>query len=258
AEAARFVAAHVPGRYRIVPNGVDVSRFARPVSAGPPHGQGSPGRAAARILYVGRLDARKGLEVLLEAFQALSCEAAPSRRPHLILVGDGPQRPALERRAAALRLPVTFAGAVARERLPAFYRDADLFVAPSTGGESFGITLVEAMAAGLPIVGADLRGYRETAGASGAAVFYPPACPGQLREALASLLADGPRRRSMGAAGLHFARRYDWKVIAGEIEGIYRAALAEPPACAGLAHQAGGLRRAILRSPRSVRASSIS
>ncbi|MFH1144661.1 MAG: glycosyltransferase family 4 protein, partial [Candidatus Eisenbacteria bacterium] len=87
AEAARFVADHVPGRYRIVPNGVDLSRFARPASAGPPHGQGNPGRAAARILYVGRFDARKGLEVLLDAFQALSCEAAPSRRPHLILVG---------------------------------------------------------------------------------------------------------------------------------------------------------------------------
>lgn len=236
AEAARFAAAHFPGPYVVVPNGVDLTRFApaEGTTADETRRATEPA-AGARILYVGRLDPRKGLAHLLEACGALCSARSPAGglRPQLVLVGDGPQRGTLERQAVRRGLPVRFAGAVARGELARFYAEADILAAPATDGESFGVSLLEAMAAGLPIVAADLPGYRETLAGSGAAILYPADSPTQLAQALARLAADRPRRREMGLSGSRFVRRYDWATIAGRVEEIYLEALEQRASCAG-------------------------
>jgi phosphatidylinositol alpha-mannosyltransferase len=236
AEAARFAAAHFPGEYLVVPNGVDLTRFAPPAGAAADGARPATEPAAgARILQVGRLDPRKGLAHLLEACGALrhACPPAGGIEPQLTLVGDGPERRWLWRQAAREGLRVRFAGAVARGELARFYAEADIFAAPATDGESFGVALLEAMAAGLPIVAADLPGYRETLAGSGAALLYPADSPAQLAQALACLAADAPRRRELGLAGSRFVRRYDWGTIARRVEEVYLEALDHHAARAG-------------------------
>jgi phosphatidyl-myo-inositol alpha-mannosyltransferase len=213
-EAARYVAAHFPGEYRVVPNGVDLTRF-RPAAGA--------GRSVPRALYVGRCDPRKGLRTLLEA---LALVEATGPRIALRIAGDGPERRALERYARRAGIAVEFTGRVARADLPALYREADLFVAPSTDGESFGVSLLEALATGLPVIASAIPGYAETLRHSGAALLFEPGSPGALAAALRDLAPDRARREGMGVAGRRFAARYDWDRLAGEVEQIYLETLA--------------------------------
>jgi len=216
-EAARFVAAHFPGQYEVVPNGVDLERFAaahaRPVR-----------REGRVILYVGRLDPRKGLRLLLAAFERL-LRGPGSARAELWLVGEGPEAGWLARQAARRRLPVRLLGAVSRAGLPAVYAQADLFVAPATDGESFGINLLEAMASGTPIVAARIAGYAETLGADGAARFFRPGDAADLAVGIADLLGHQAARARLRAAGLRHAEEFAWPRIVARVEHAYRAAL---------------------------------
>jgi len=224
-EAARYVSRHFPGEYRIVPNGVDTARF-RPRAAAPPPA------AELRVLFVGRCDPRKGLAALLEALAlARRGEGAGGARPRLSLrvVGEGPERPALERRARAAGLPVEFLGGIPRAELPDQYRAADIFVAPSTDGESFGVSLLEALASGLPVVASRIPGYAETLRDSGAALLVEPGSPRALSAALVALAGDPVRRASLGEQGRAFVRRFDWDRVAAEIESLYRGLLGPPP-----------------------------
>jgi len=221
-EAARYVAAHFPGDYRVMPNGVDLTRF-RPRRAG---ARGAP-CGELRVLFVGRCDPRKGLATLLEALALTRRRRTGAPHPHLslVVVGDGPERPMLERRARALGVPTEFAGGVPRAQLPRRYGDAEIFVAPSTDGESFGVSLLEAMACGLPIVASRIPGYRETLRDSGAALLFDPGSARALAAALVTLAGDAVRRERMGEMGARFARRFDWELVAGQVEEVYRGVL---------------------------------
>ncbi len=221
-EAARFVSQHFPGDYQIMPNGVDLARFMPPGRRETPARE-SVGRGELRLLSVGRLDPRKGLDRVIAAVAALH-QTLP-RPLRLVVVGDGPERGHLGRCAQQAGLPVTFAGRVSRAELPRFYREADLLLAPSTDGESFGVSLLEAMAAGLPIVAAGIDGYRETLRDSGAALLYAPLSARDLTAALRALLSDPPRRREMGARGRAYVARFDWDLIASRVEEVYWEAL---------------------------------
>ncbi|MCK4412909.1 MAG: glycosyltransferase family 4 protein [Candidatus Eisenbacteria sp.] len=228
-EAARFVSRHLPGRYRVIPNGVDLDRFSGIA------GQGGkpepPRRDRARVLFVGRLDPRKGLWPLLRAMAGIAADGVRGAPPaELIIVGDGPLRPQLTRYIKERGLPVIMAGAVPRARLASYYRAADLFVAPATDGESCGVTLLEALAAGLPIVASDLPGYRETLGPDPGGLFCTPGSDRNLHAALTALLTDPARRRRLAAAGRRRAQRFGWTRIAAEIEALYYEALAEAEA----------------------------
>ena len=236
--AAHYVSRHFPGHYEVIPNGIDLSRF-RPRR----ESSGARSTGQTHFLYAGRLDPRKGLHTLLDAFDRLHCSGAgqvvPTRHgrpdPRLTIVGDGPERVGLERFVADRRLPVTFLGAVDRRELPHYYQEADVFVAPSVDGESFGISLLEAMASGLPIVASDIPGYRETMMGAEAAVYFPPGSASALKHHLGVLLGDAPRRRRMGSNGHAYVRRYAWPNIAEEIEQVYRDALkAIPSAVQGI------------------------
>lgn len=216
---ARELAEHYfPGDYRIVPNGVDTQRFA---PCQQPYGPfRRPGQLT--VLCVGRLDRRKGLEPLLTAFAMLRWRRDDVR---LVIVGDGPLRPACERFVALYDVPdVSFAGFVDAAVLPSCYAAADIFCAPATGNESFGIVLLEAMASGIPVLASAIPGFSAILSHDCQGLLLPPGEPGAWVGALDSLLDDPVRRRRMEQAGVVAARRYDWSHVATEVLDVYEDA----------------------------------
>lgn len=220
-ESARDLARrYFPGAYRVVPNGVDIRRFSpdlRPCAEF---------RSAGKytLLFVGRLDQRKGLRPLLEAFAIVRRHRSDVR---LVIVGEGPLRGASERYVARTQIPdVQFAGFVSAEALPGCYAAADVFCAPATGEESFGIVLLEAMATGTPIAASAIAGFSRVVSNGRQGLLLPPGDPRAWSAALCALLDDPARRRSMSRMGVADARRYDWTRVAGEVLEVYQEARA--------------------------------
>ena len=201
--------------WEIIPNGVDVENFRpngrRPDSAPPRH---------PRLLFLGRLDPRNGLENLLAAMPFIL-----GRYPgtQLIVAGDGPLRSHYERRAAPLGPSVQFVGRVNGER-PAHYRAADLYLCPSTKA-SFGITLLEAMACGTPMIVSDITGFRELIDGGDEAVLAPCDDPEAWARAAIALIGDPARRRRMAAAGVAKAATFAWPRIAERVLDVYARVL---------------------------------
>jgi len=211
--ARRTVAHHFPGDYEIVPNGVDVNRFrtatVRPAEM-PENGR--------HVLFVGRLEPRKGVDRLIQAM-ALVRLCVPDAR--LVIVGEGPDRSALAAAAHDASVNVTFAGRVSDDVLPAYYQGADVVCSPALGGESFGIVLLEAMAAERPIIATRIEGYAELIAEAGCARLVGIDDPEALAYEIASLLRDPGLRRTLGARGAVLVRDYDWSTIAARLESIY-------------------------------------
>jgi phosphatidyl-myo-inositol alpha-mannosyltransferase len=208
------------GAMTVVPNGVGPEFFARPE---PLDGLGGAGPT---VLFVGRLEPRKGLVYLVRAFLRLK-PAFPGLR--LLVVGrdDRNQRDkALAMVPPRLRPDLVFLGMVAQADLPGCYAAADVFCAPSLGGESFGIVLAEAMAVGLPVVCSDIGGYRDLVHDGSDGLLVPPGDAEALATALAGLLDHPARLAAMGEAAAAAARRYAWDVVAAEVAEVYRTALA--------------------------------
>jgi phosphatidylinositol alpha-mannosyltransferase len=214
-QAKAFSRAVFRGRTAVIPNGVDLTRFAAALAAAParaPH-------AAPRVLFVGRFgERRKGFEVLLAAAERLR---AAGRRLEVQVVGGGPEARFAGRAAAA---GVAFAGRLGDRELAAAYRDADLFCAPSLGGESFGMVLVEAMAAGCPVVASDIPGYAEAA--RGAALLVPPGDAAALAEALWRAAGDPALREKYRARGEARAATLGWTRVASHVARVYAYAAA--------------------------------
>jgi phosphatidyl-myo-inositol alpha-mannosyltransferase len=213
--AAEFERRRIGGAFRVIPNGIDVARFAdaAPADLG-------PGR---KLLVVGRLDERKGFPIAIDAFERLAADRSDL---HLVVVGDGPERGAIDRLPTLLRARVTMLGAVPNEELPPIHAACDLYLGPATGGESFGIVLVEAMAAGLPVVASDTPGYDEVIRDRGEGVLVPPRDPAALASAAARLLDDADLADRLRTAGRERALDLDWSTTIGRIEASYRDALA--------------------------------
>ncbi len=208
------------GDVTIIPNGVDVERFARAPRA--------PDLPVGRnLLFVGRLDPRKGLPFALGAFTLLA-DRYPDLR--LLVVGDGPERHAVEELPSAIRPRVQMLGKVSDEDLPKIYRSADIFIAPATGGESFGIVLVEAMAAGLPVVASDIVGYRDVARDGQEAVLVAPSNATALAAGIAHLLDHPEEQARLAANASARARDFDWEPIVDEIETVYESVAVSAPA----------------------------
>jgi len=197
--------------WEIIPNGVDVGYFhpngRRPMEAA---------RRGPRLLFLGRLDPRNGLDTLLEAMPMILERHADAR---LVVVGDGPLRASYERRAAHLGASVEFVGQVSDER-PAYYGDADLYLCPTTKA-SFGITLLEAMACGTPLVVSDITGFRELIAGGAEAVLVPKDNPLAWARAAGALIDDPARRQVMGAAGLAKAAQFAWPRVAERVLEVY-------------------------------------
>ena len=202
------------GELLIVPNGVDVERFAGAKPAVLPGGR--------HLLFVGRLEERKGFPVAVAAFARLA-ERYPDLR--LLVVGDGSERDAVDDLPPAVRSRVEMLGRVDDDRLAGYLRAATLYLGPATGGESFGIVLAEAMAAGLPIVASDIAGYRDVARNGREAVLVPPGDPDALVAAVGRVLDDPALARSLGGSGALRARDFAWDTVADRLVDVYRKVL---------------------------------
>jgi phosphatidyl-myo-inositol alpha-mannosyltransferase len=180
-----------------------------------------------RLAFVGQAVERKGLPVLLRAFEALR-EHIPVE---LLVIGAG------EEDVAPLMLDadgVRVLGKVSDERKQAVLASADLLVAPSLGGESFGMVLTESFAAGTPVVASDIAGYRDVVNDGENGVLFPRGDATALAETLRDLALDPPRRARMAERAGESARRYAWPTVAAEVLGAYEDAIAMPaPATAG-------------------------
>jgi phosphatidylinositol alpha-mannosyltransferase len=198
----------------IVPHAVHLDRFRR---------VGTPPRASGDrvVLWVHRLERRKGFGVALEAFALLAADVPDVS---FVVIGSGPERAAVDVLPAYVRARVHMLGSVSDADLPRHHAGADVFVAPATGKESFGIALVEAMAAGLPIVASDIRGYREVVRQGAEALLVPPGDAAALARALGRVLADPALATALATAGRARAARYAWDVVVPRLEDVYVSA----------------------------------
>lgn len=205
---AGFLAAHgfPPRRIHVLPSRIDIRRW----EPGPPH-------RPVRLVAVARLERHKGMDVLVEAYARLAEQAPPT---HLDVYGDGSLRADLERRVTMHRLDATFHGHVpgVRDRL----LEADLFVLPSRG-ENLPITILEAMAIGLPVVATRVGGIAELVQDGVTGLLVEPDHPNGLADALAVLIGDPERRAAMGRAAVRcIADRFDVSEAGTEMLDLYR------------------------------------
>ena len=215
-EARRTVETALGNGLRVIPNGVDRSLFSS-----------LPDPEGSAVLFIGRFEPRKGARVLIDAFPMLK-EKHPAAS--LILVGEGSERRACEAAVPEeFRDDVTFVGRVEPWELAQSMGHAAIVCVPSLGGESFGIVLLEGMAAGRPVVASNIPGYAAVLRDGVDGVLVAPGDPPALADALGRLLSDPERGRAMGAAGRERSRRYDWPVVAGEIEEVYAGAVEGAP-----------------------------
>jgi len=221
--AMEFASKHVPGYYNIIPNGIDLELFSPDVS---PISEFRDGKL--NILFVGRLEKQKGVSYLIKAYRRVKQEVPNSR---LIIVGPGTRlRGKYEQEVLRGGLKdVIFVGGKPQSELPQYYKTADVFCAPATGLESFGIVLLEAMAVGKPIVATNIDGYNSvlTHGAEG--LLVPPKNEEMLAQALVSLLTNESLRQEMAARARLKAKEYGWEHIAQKILDYYTRILSEPP-----------------------------
>jgi phosphatidylinositol alpha-mannosyltransferase len=213
-EQARDSAARwFPGEYEIVPNGVVIPERAEPA-----------GRLD-QVLFVGRQEPRKGMHVLLRAWPEVHAQTGARLR----LVGADPLRVRLLVSRERLSLEgVDVLGIVDEERLAEELRTAKALVAPSLGGESFGMVLTRAFACATPAVASDIPGYREVM-TPDTGLSVPPGDPHALAQGLVALLEDEPRRRALGAAARELAReRYAWPDVAARLARIYELVAGVP------------------------------
>jgi phosphatidylinositol alpha-mannosyltransferase len=217
--AADFVGRYFPGYYNIIPNGIDIDHFSDDVAPIEAYRDGR-----LNLLFVGRLEKRKGLRYLLGAYSLLKREHPDLR---LLVVGPGGRAWADYRRLVekhGLR-DVVFVGYVSYEELPRYYRTADIFCAPATGGESFGIVLLEAMAAGKPVVASNIEGYASVMQSGVQGLLVPPKDEYALAGALSRLLSDKDLREEMGARGREEAEKYSWPHVSQQVYEYYERLL---------------------------------
>ncbi len=211
-KAFREIYPHFPKcNYKIIPNGVDTNRFK-------PDGERFKGFSEhPTILFLGRLDPRKGLPVLIKAFPEIK-ESLPNVK--LIVVGKGEPPKNIP---PVVRDSIVFKGEVPCDKVPAYYRSADLYCSPALGGETFGIVLLEAMASGTPTIASDIEGYRGVIPTD--EMLFHKGDPHALAERAIAILKDDSLRRKIREIGIKTAQRYDWMNIAIETESFYKSLL---------------------------------
>jgi phosphatidylinositol alpha-mannosyltransferase len=214
--AAKLIQPHFPGYYNIIPNGVDLERFSAPTEPLPELNDGK-----LNILFLGRLEKRKGLSYLLRAFVQVKA-ALPNAR--LVVVGSADERQlrAYKRWVEESNVrDVVFAGYVPFEMLARYHHSCQVFCAPNTGNESQGIILLEAMAAGLPVVASNIDGFAQviTHGVEG--MLVRPKDSDALAAALIEVAGHADLRASMGAKGSERAQHYSWERISQRVLSYY-------------------------------------
>jgi phosphatidylinositol alpha-mannosyltransferase len=216
-----MLSSYAPAGSRVIPNGIDYESFADPALA--PIQEFADGRP--NILFVGRLDERKGFRYLLQAYTHIKPAISEARLLVVGAFGEQEQAPFVEYVRAHELSDVHFIGRVSAEDLARYYRTAALFCAPSTGGESFGIILLEAMAAGLPIVASDIAGYRSVLCDHLDGRLVPPGDGEALADGIIGLLRQPSERARLAQHGRATAARYDWHLVAPRVLDYYEEAM---------------------------------
>jgi phosphatidylinositol alpha-mannosyltransferase len=211
--ARHFISRYFPGEYEIIPNGVDLDRFthAEPLEA--------LRDGTLNILFVGRLEERKGFIHLLKAYHRLRKRRVDAR---LLVVGAGPKLREYKRFVGLRGIrDVEFLGRVNDDEKVRYFASADIYCAPNTGQESFGIVLLEAMAAGVPIVASDIHGFKRVVERNVQGLLVEPKNPRALAAALYTLARDPDLRHEMGDAGRARAPEFSWDRVTERIVDFY-------------------------------------
>ncbi|MFJ6213656.1 glycosyltransferase family 4 protein [Streptomyces sp. NPDC092296] len=216
--ARRTLVEHLGGDAVVIPNGVDVSFFAD-AEPDPRWTGGALDGEPGTIGFIGRInEPRKGLPTLLAALPRILA-ARPGVR--LLVAGRGDEEEALAGVPAVVRRQIEFLGMVSDEEKARLLRSVDLYVAPNTGGESFGIILVEAMSAGAPVLASDLDAFRQVLDGGGAGELFPVEDAAALADAALRLLDDPQRLAELRAAAVRHVRRFDWETVGADILAVY-------------------------------------
>lgn len=210
-EARRTLVGHVGGDAVLIPNGIRIEDFA-------PAGESVRRRD---VLFLGRIEeTRKGLDVLLQAAPRI-LNAMPDVR--VLVAGPGDHREVEDLVPNSIRSSVTFLGAVSDEHKQRLMREAQVYVAPHTGGESFGIVLIEAMAAGACVVASDLPAFRQVLQDGRAGQLFNPQDPVALADSVLGVLGDGGLRSALVRAGYARAQQFDWNHIVDDVLAVYES-----------------------------------
>ena len=213
--ARRYISSAFPGDYKIIPNGIDVDHFSGNAVPFPQYQDGK-----TNILFVGRLEKRKGLRYLLEAYSRLKWDLPDIR---LLVVGPGnPDKESHQILGARGLEDVVFLGKVSYEDLPRYYATADIFCSPATGAESFGIVLLEAMAAGKPLIASGIEGYAAVVDHGKQGLLFPRKDAGALANSLELLIRNPELRHKLGAKGRQVVEQYRWRHVASQVETYYQ------------------------------------
>lgn len=202
------------GPKAIIPNGISTEKFSRlgPKIEGLQEDD-------TKVLFVGRLDERKGILIMIEAFDKLRKRVPKTR---LLVVGEGFLGKQAHDLVSKKGLKnVEFFGAVTDEDLPKYYRSAQIFCAPSLGAETFGMVLLEAMASGLPVVASNIEGYKEVITGKGAELLVKAYDVDGLAQTLERLVNDESGRREFSAWGQKEVEKYSWERVSKEILEFY-------------------------------------
>ncbi|GGT21708.1 glycosyltransferase family 4 protein [Streptomyces atratus] len=225
--ARRTLVEHLGGDAVVIPNGVDVGFFAaaEPRAEWQSKGarssvEGAGGRReGGTIGFIGRIDEpRKGLPVLMRALPAILA-ARPDTR--LLVAGRGDEEEAVASLPEKMRERVEFLGMVSDEDKARLLRSVDVYVAPNTGGESFGIILVEAMSAGAPVLASDLDAFAQVLDLGAAGELFANEDADALASAAIRLLGDPERRTELRERGTAHVRRFDWSTVGADILAVY-------------------------------------
>ena len=229
--AAEFINRHFPGDYRVIPNGIRVDDFAgaRPL---PELMDGK-----INILFLGRLEKRKGLRYLLSAYSKLKWDWPELR---LIVVGAGSPDPECYRIMSERNLQdVVFTGRVSNEERARYFKSAHVYCSPATGNESFGIVLLEAMSAGAPVVATDIKGYASVVHHGYDGLLAAPKDEDALAQAIQALVKHPELRARLSENGVRTAEAFRWERVAGKVMDYYDEFTTRPAAAVS------GRRRAV-------------
>lgn len=218
--AADLIGKYFPGYYNIIPNGINLDHFRPDVQPIESYMDGK-----LNIVFVGRMEKRKGLRYLISAYGRLKWEYPQIR---LIIIGPGKLDPASERVLGERVLDdIEIVGGVDYAELPRYYRTADIFISPATGGESFGIVLLEAMATERPIIASNIPGYAGVMQHGVQGLLVEPQDDQALAAAIVELMQNPDQRRAMGARGRLHAQAYGWPKVARQVYNYYERLLDE-------------------------------
>lgn len=232
-DARRTVTTHIGGDAVVIPNGVYVDRFDS--AQADPRWTGTPDRPT--IAFLGRMEEpRKGMPVLAAALPRL-LDAVPGVR--VIVAGPGDVDEVTEGMSDRARAACEFLGPVSEEDKARLFRSVDVYVAPNTGGESFGIILIEAMSASAAVLASDIPAFVRVLDGGLAGRTFRNEDPTDLADRLTELLTDPRARQEVAAAGRARAATFDWSVVATDVMAVYEMVTAGASAVAATSDQSG-------------------